>query len=89
MKGIFIVTILLGAAGFHPPAEAGDQPSATAGKPTPGVPAAVESNHQKSMDMNAPMPTGMAKPGMKKGDVKKSAEKKEQKMEEIMHQKME
>ena len=42
--------------------------------PTPGKP----------MKMDEPMPTKMAKPGMKQGDVKKAAEKKEREMKPMM-----
>ncbi|MGC2519647.1 MAG: hypothetical protein WA373_11155 [Burkholderiales bacterium] len=38
----------------------------------------------KSMNMDEPMPIKMAKPGMKKGDVKKAAKKKEGEMKAIM-----
>ena len=38
----------------------------------------------KSMKMDEPMPAKMAKPGMKKGDVKKAAEKKEREMKPMM-----
>lgn len=38
----------------------------------------------KPMNMDEPMPTKMAKPGMKKGDVKKAAEKKEREMKPMM-----
>ena len=43
----------------------GAEPGSTSGKP---------------MKMDEPMPTKMAKPGMKQGDVKKAAEKKEREM---------
>ncbi len=38
----------------------------------------------KSMNMDEPMPIKMAKPGTKKGDVKKAAEKKEREMKAKM-----
>lgn len=38
----------------------------------------------REMPMNEPMPTKMAKPGMKTGDVKKSAEKKRQRMKPML-----
>ena len=44
--------------------------------------------YTKHMKMSEPMPTGMAKPGMKKGDVKKAAEKEGKKMEKIMNEEM-
>ena len=36
------------------------------------------------MNMDEPMPIKMAKPGTKKGDVKKAAEKKEREMKPMM-----
>lgn len=44
--------------------------------------------YQKSLNMDEPMPTGMAKPGMTKGDVKSSAERKKAEMEEMMREEM-
>ena len=38
----------------------------------------------KPMKMDEPMPTKMAKPGMKQGDVKKAAEKKQREMKPMM-----
>jgi hypothetical protein len=38
----------------------------------------------RSMNMDEPMPIKMAKPGMKIGDVKKAAEKKEREMKAMM-----
>ena len=38
----------------------------------------------KPMKMDEPMPTKMAKPGMRKGDVKKAAEKKQRDMAPMM-----
>lgn len=47
-----------------------------------------EIRYRTPMDMDQPMPTGMAKPGMKKGDVKNSAEKKQTEMEKMMGEEM-
>ncbi len=44
----------------------------------------IETESQQHMDMNEPMPTGMARKGMKKGDVKAHARKKEAVMDEMM-----
>jgi len=49
-------------------------------------PAAELPKHQPTMKMNEPMPTGMAKEGMKKGDVKSSADKKAKAMRPMMEQ---
>ena len=38
----------------------------------------------KPMNMDEPMPTKMAKPGMKMGDVKKAAEKKDREMRDAL-----
>lgn len=46
----------------------------------------IRSESQQPMDMNAPMPTGMAKKGMKKGDVKAHAAKKEAVMDRMLQQ---
>jgi hypothetical protein len=48
----------------------------------------MEMDYQKSMKMDEPMPTGMAKPGMKKGDVKVNAGRKETEMEKMMQEEM-
>ena len=47
-----------------------------------------EIRNRTPMDMDQSMPTGMAKPGMKLGDVKNSAEKKRAEMEKMMHEEM-
>jgi hypothetical protein len=39
---------------------------------------------KREMPMNEPMPTKMAKPGMKTGDVKKSAERKRERMKPML-----
>ena len=44
----------------------------------------IRSESKQPMDMNAPMPTGMAKKGMKKGDVKAHAAKKEAVMDRML-----
>ena len=49
-------------------------------------PAAEVPKHQPTMKMNEPMPTGMAKEGMKKGDVKNLADKKTKAMRPMMAQ---
>jgi hypothetical protein len=46
----------------------------------------IRSESQQPMNMNQPMPTGMARKGMKKGDVKAHATKKEVFMHEKMKQ---
>ena len=42
----------------------------------------IRTESQQHMDMNEPMPIGMARKGMKKGDVKSHAMKKEAVMDE-------
>lgn len=39
---------------------------------------------KRAMPMNEPMPTKMAKPGMKTGDVKRSAEKQRQRLKPML-----
>jgi hypothetical protein len=63
------------AATNAPPARVGP---AAAKKPT------WKADYMKSLEMNAPMPTGMARPGMKQGDVKKRAEQKQRLLERMM-----
>jgi hypothetical protein len=46
----------------------------------------IRTESQQPMDMNEPMPIGMARKGMKKGDVKSHAMKKEAVMDEKMMQ---
>ncbi len=62
---------------------AGDTPN---GKAEQG--ASQESENAKPMNPDEPMPTQMARPGMKEGDVKASAEKKQRELEEMMREKM-
>jgi hypothetical protein len=45
-------------------------------------------DYQKSMNRNKPMPTGMARPGMKQGNVESEAKKKEAEMKKMMDQEM-
>ncbi len=61
--------------------------SATADR-KPAQDARQEIRNWTPMDMDQSMPTGMAKPGMKLGDVKNSAEKKRAEMEKMMHEEM-
>ena len=44
----------------------------------------MSSAPSKTMKMDEPMPTKMAKPGMRQGDVKKAAEKKDREMKAMM-----
>ena len=50
--------------------------------------ASQEIGSRKPMKPDEPMPTEMAKPGMKKGDVKTGAERKQFKLEEMMREEM-
>jgi len=70
-------------------------PSIAGGKNAPAAPdqtgdremnRMIRSESRQPMDMNAPMPTGMAKKGMKKGDVKAHAMKKEAVLDRMMKQ---
>lgn len=46
----------------------------------------IKMESRQPMNLDEPMPTGMAKKGMKKGDVKAHAMKKEATMDEMMKQ---
>ena len=50
--------------------------------------ASQAAEYWRPMKADEPMPTGMAKPGMKKRDVEVSAEKKQTKMEQMMREEM-
>ncbi len=63
------------AASNAPPAHGG---LSAAEKP------AWKADYMKSLEMNVPMPTGMARPGMMQGDVKRRAEEKQRLMDEMM-----
>lgn len=87
MKKRFVAALLLMLA-FAAPSIAG-------GKNAPAAPdqagdremnRVTRSESEQPMDMNAPMPTGMAKKGMKKGDVKAHAAKKQAVMDRMMQQ---
>ena len=68
---VFLIsTMKAGAAGAE------TQTAAGAPKPKPA----------KKMKMNESMPTGMARQGMMKGEVKKAAEKKDKEMKPMMDQ---
>lgn len=79
---VLVLSCALPAAGAekNAPASSGGTP-ATRG---PDVDKMIQNESRQPMDMNEPMSTGMAKPGMKKGDVKANARKKEA----VMHEKM-
>jgi len=51
-----------------------------------GMDTKLKTESSQPMNMDEPMPTGMAKKGMKKGDVKAHALKKEAAMDEMMKQ---
>jgi len=68
------------AGGKNAPVSSGGQSAARG----PGADEMIEKESRQPMDMNEPMTTGMAKPGMKKGDVKANAMKKEAVMDEMM-----
>jgi len=89
MKKRFVAAFLLMLAGAAPSiaAEKGTPPAPDqAGASDAGMNRMIRSESEQPMDMNAPMPTGMAKKGMKKGDVKAHAMKKEAVMDKMMKQ---
>jgi len=79
---VLVLACALPAAGAekNAPASSGGTPAARG----PDVDRMIQKESRQPMDMNEPMSTGMAKPGMKKGDVKANAMKKEA----VMHEKM-
>ena len=88
MKHSFSALLVSGITLVHSAALAGgDQPTADS-KTTASKNESMEMDYQKSMKMDEPMPTGMAKPGMKKGDVRVNAGRKETEMEKMMQEEM-
>jgi hypothetical protein len=84
-----IATItVVGMAIVHPLALADDEHAPISNRTPEGLNGLLKKDYQKSMNMDAPMPTGMAKPGMPMGDVKARAEKKELKLEKMMQEEM-
>ena len=86
MKKRFIAAFLLMLSGAAPSIAAEKDAPAAPGQADAGMNRMIRSESKQPMDMNAPMPTGMAKKGMKKGDVKAHATKKEAVMDEKMKQ---
>ena len=95
MKKLCIVTFILALA-FPLPSVAAEQGTrdSSDGQPAGGdtgkdathINKTIKMESRQPMNMNEPMPTGMAKKGMKKGDVKAHAVKKEAAMDEMMKQ---
>lgn len=95
MKKLCVVTFILALA--CPLASAAAEPGtrdssggqsagSDTGKDATHVNKTIKMESRQPMNMNAPMPTGMAKQGMKKGDVKAEAMKKEAAMDQMMKQ---
>ena len=87
MKKLLIAAGILALAGSLASAAAEkNAPAASghAGASEAGMNEMIKTESQQHMDMNEPMPTGMARKGMKKGDVKAHARKKEAVMDEMM-----
>ena len=75
------------AAEKNAPVSSGDQPvESNANQDTARMNKTMKRESTQPMNMDEPMPTGMAKKGMKKGDVKAHALKKEAAMDEMMKQ---
>jgi hypothetical protein len=79
---------VVGMAIVHPLAWADDEHATGSNRTPEGLNDLMGMDYQKSMKMDAPMPTGMAKPGMTMGDVKARAEKRELKLEKMMQEEM-
>lgn len=71
---------------LSPPPVADTSVSNDEGEKSLPAPPAKKIKSKKPMKMDEPMPTGMAKEGMMKGDVKASAAQKEAEMEKLMQQ---
>lgn len=67
------------AAGKNTPAASGP-----VGAGEVGMDKIIKTESQQRMNLNEPIPSGMAKKGMKKGDVKAHAQKQEAVMNEMM-----
>ena len=95
MKKLFIVPFILALACVLPSTAAEKNAPVSSGGQAVGSNADQDTAHMNKtikrestqpMNMDEPMPTGMAKKGMKKGDVKTHAKKKEAAMDEMMKQ---
>jgi hypothetical protein len=95
MKKLFITPFILTLACTLPstaaersaPVSSGDQPvESNADQDTVRTKETMKRESTQPMNMDEPMPTGMAKKGMKKGDVKTHAKQKEAIMDEMMKQ---
>lgn len=86
MTDIFFSALLLGMLAFPPAARSANDSVSPDSKTSQS--AKPETGYDKPMKPDEAMPTGMAKPGMKKGDVRNSAEKKQTEMEKMMHEEM-
>ena len=93
MKKLFIAPFILTLACALPstaaersaPVSSGDQPAGSnADQDTARMNKTMKRKSTPPMNMDEPMPTGMAKKGMKKGDVKTRAKQKEAIMDEMM-----
>jgi hypothetical protein len=83
MKKFFVAAFILVLAGSATSAADKGAPVPSAAGDTDTK---IKMESRQPMNMDEPMPTGMAKKGMKKGDVKARALKKEAAMDEMMKQ---
>ena len=83
MKRLCITAFILALACVLPSAAAEKNAPAASDANTDKM---IKTESRQPMKMDEPMPTGMAKKGMKKGDVKAHAKKKEAVMDEMMKQ---
>ena len=82
MKKIFVVAFVMALVVSATPAAEKNAP--VSADDAAGVNETIERESTQPMNRNEPMPTGMAKKGMKKGDVKARATKKDAVMNEMM-----
>jgi len=93
MKKLFMAACVLAlacslpsAAAENSPPNSPRHPAGDAGNNAMPTENTTKTESTQPMNMDEPMPTAMAKRGMKKGDVKAQAQKKEAIMDEMMKQ---
>ncbi|BAU49416.1 hypothetical protein SVA_2868 [Sulfurifustis variabilis] len=87
MRSISVFLLVLACSALPAAAEKnGPADSGRTGTDGLGMKEKMRGGAQLPIDMDEPMPIGMAREGMKKGDVKEHAMKKEAVMDEMMKQ---
>jgi hypothetical protein len=80
--------LMIAAVEKSAPVSSGDDPTSGSSTDKNAVDRneTIKNESKQPMNLDEPMPTGMAKKGMKKGDVKAHAKKKDATMDEMMKQ---